>query len=171
MKEKRTSTKPEGKARARMNSADLMILMLCIVCIAGMVLRFGVIEKIENEANAQAATVTVLIEGVSSSNKDYLVLGDDIYFSDSAKKFGSVSSIFSVAPSPVYEYGDDGSIEQMNSVNGRVDIRAVLSAKGIMTESGFLLDGTTYVAPNMTLSLNTSKLSVVATVIDISVVD
>jgi hypothetical protein len=52
-----------------------------------------------------------------------------------------------------------------------VDIRAVLSVKGTMTESGFMLDGTTYVAPNMTLSLNTAKLSVVATVIDITIVE
>ena len=171
MKEKRTSAMTEGRSRTRMNSADLMILLLCIICVAGMVLRFGVIEKIENEATAQTATVTVLIEGISSTNRDYLVLGEDIYFTDSDRKFGSVSSILSVAPSPVYEYSDDGNIEQMNSVNGRVDIRAVLSAKGTMTEAGFLLDGTTYVAPNMTLSLNTAKLSVVATVIDINIVE
>ena len=169
MREKKTSA--GAMSRARLNSADLMILMLCIVCIAGMVLRFGMIEKIEKEANAQAATVTVLIEGVSSTSRDYLVLGDDVFFGKNLEKFGSVSSILSVAPSPVYVHGDDGSITQMNSVNGRVDIRAVLSVNGTMTESGFLLGGTTYIAPNMILSLKNEKLSVNATIIDVKIVE
>ncbi len=171
MKEKNTAPKTEKKAPARMNSADLMILMLCIVCIVGMVLRFGVLEKIENEANADAAAVTVLIEGVSSTSKDLLALRDNVYIGDGSPITGSVSSILSVAPSPVYEYGDDGSITQMNSVNGKVDIRAVLSVNGRMSESGFLLEGTTYIAPNMTLSLKTEKLSVIATVIDVTVME
>lgn len=163
--------RPEKKDARRINSADVFVILLCIVCIIGMVLRFGVLETIENNAKSQGATMTVLIEGISSSSKDYLTAGDIVYMAEDGNKIGSLSSVLSVTPSVFYEYSDDGSINEKQSVNGRVDIRAVITIEGSMTEAGFLLDGTTYVAPNMRLSICTSSFSVTALITDITVVE
>ena len=161
------SIKPEKKTTGRINLADVMVLLLCVVCIVGLVLRFGVLNTIETNATSEAASVTVLIEDIAGTSKDYILLGDEVYLSESGLRFGTVSSILSVSPSSYYEYRDDGSINQMQSVNGRIDVRVVISVEGCMTESGFLLDGTTYIAPNMTLSLNSSSLSVTALITDL----
>ncbi len=155
----------------RINSADVMILILCIICIGGMVLRLGVMDKIEHDATAKAATVSVLIEGISSTSRNCLVEGDDVYFSKSGARLGTVSSILSVTPSIVYEPSDDGTLTQHQSVDGKIDVRAVLSVEGSMTESGFLLDGTTYIAPNMAIPIKTAGLSVTVLVTDIAVVN
>ena len=167
MEKKMNSNRPEQRTAARFNSADVMVLLLCVVCIVGLVLRFGVLNTIETNATSEAATVTVLIEGIAGTSKDYILPGDEIYLSESGARFGTVSSILSVSPSSYSEYRDDGSINQMQSVNGRIDVRVVISVEGCMTESGFLLDGTTYIAPNMTLSLNSSSLSVTALITDL----
>lgn len=167
MNKKVGSKVTEKKTVGRINSADVMVLLLCIVCIIGLVLRFGVLNTIETNATSEAASVTVLIEGIAGTSKDYILLGDEIYLSESGARLGTVSSILSVSPSSYYEYRDDGSINQMQSVNGRIDVRVVISVQGCMTEAGFLLDGTTYIAPNMTLSLNSSTLSAVALITDV----
>lgn len=162
--------RPEKKDARRLNSADVFVILLCIVCIIGIVLRFGVLETIENNSRSEAATLTVLIEGISSTSKDYFVSGDTVYLTDRDMRLGTLGSIVSVTPSTYYEYAQDGSIVEMQSVNGRIDVRAVISIEGCLTDSGFLLDGTTYIAPNMTLSINTYSVSVTALVTDIAVV-
>ena len=168
MREFRNTPQTEKKKRARLNSADLMIFLLCVLCIAGMVLRFVVIDKIEKDASSQSATVTMMIEGVSETSREYLSESAQVYLEDGTTVFGTVSTVSST-PSPVYVYEDDGTITRMDSVNGRVDIKVELSVSGAMTESGFMLGGTTYIAPNMTLPVKTSMLTVSGTILDISV--
>ena len=164
-------TKTEKRSGRRINSADGFVVLLCLVCIVGMVLRFGVLDAIEYNATHEAATVTVLIEGVSETSRGYIAGGDEVFLKGSGMRLGTVSSIVSVTPSNYFDYSDDGSINQMQSVNGRVDIRAVITVDGSMTESGFLLDGTTYIAPNMMLSLYTASLSVSALVVDLTPIE
>ena len=166
-----TRKRPEKKGARHINSADVFVILLCVVCIIGMVLRFGVVETIENNAKNEAATLTVLIEGISSTSKDYISSGDEVFISENGMKLGTVSSILSVTPTSYYEYKDDGSIDQLQSVNGRVDVRAVISIEGSSTEAGFMLDGKTYIAPNMTLSVNTSSISVTALVTNLELIE
>ena len=50
MSRKKTKTKLENTTGKRINAADITIILLVIVFIVGMVLRFGVMDKIENRA-------------------------------------------------------------------------------------------------------------------------
>ncbi len=169
MRERKNAPAVEKK-RARLNSADLMIFLLCVLCIAGMVFRFVVVDKIEKDAAAQSATVTMLIEGVSETSREYFSDSAEFYLEDGTTVLGTVSTVSS-SPSPVYIYEEDGTITKMDSVNGRVDIKVELSVSGVMSESGFMLGGTTYIAPNMTLPIKTSMLSVSALIMDIKIIE
>ena len=168
MRARRNTPATEKKKRARLNSADIMIFLLCVVCIAGLVLRFVVLDKIESNASAQSATVTMLIEGVSDTSREYLSESARMYLEDGTTLLGTVRTV-SATPSPVYIYEDDGSITRMDSVNGKVDIRIELDVSGVNSESGFMLGGTVYIAPNMSLPVKTSTLAVTGLITDITV--
>ena len=156
--------------RARLNSADVMIFLLCVLCIAGMVFRFVALDKIENEATAQTATVALSIEGISDTSVPYLSSGTEMYLEDGTTVLGSINSVVAT-PSIVHVCQDDGTIVSMESVNGKLDIRIELAVSGVMTEAGFMLGGTTYIAPNMTLPVKTSALSVSTTVMDVKIAE
>ena len=76
MSRKKTKTKLENTTGKRINAADITIILLVIVFIVGMVLRFGVMDKIENRATEKTATVSFIIEGVSAGNAGYITAGD-----------------------------------------------------------------------------------------------
>lgn len=163
------NTNIEKATGRRINSADIMIVLLFIVFVAGIILRFGLIEKVDKRAVDKTATVSFVIEGVSSSSVDFLSVGDEVAFSDGGMKIGQISSIDSAEPSIVYYHSDDGSIISYPSVDGKVDIKGTITVKGSLTDEGFMLDGTTYISPNMTLWTNTSKISVSMLVTNIEV--
>ena len=167
MKRKRNRTNTDKTVGRRINSADVMILLLFVACIAAMVMRFGLVERIEHRANAQNVNVSFLIEGVSGTSAQYLHIGDEVYLADNDMKAGRISGVSAAEPSVVYVYADDGSILQKQAVDGRVDIRGTLTMSGTLTESGFMLDGTTYIAPNMTLQIKTQYISVSMLITDI----
>ena len=75
------------------------------------------------------------------------------------------------SPSIVYVYGDDGSITQKAAVNGKVDVKGTLTAQGEMTDSGFMLNGTKYISPNMMIEIETQNITVSMRIVDISVLE
>ena len=167
----RKKMKSETSAGSRINSVDIMVILLCIVCIAGMVFRFGMIENVELSATKHTVTVSYVIEGISDTSVEYLSQGDEVFFSDDKGKIGTLSSTPTSSPSIVYVYGDDGSITQKASANGKVDVKGTFTAYGEMTDSGFMLNGTTYIAPNMTISIETQNIALSMLIVDISIVE
>ena len=117
MKRKRNRTNTEKTVGRRINSADVMILFLFVACIAAMVMRFGLVERIEHRANAQNVNVSFLIEGVSGTSAQYLHIGDEVYLADNDMKAGRISGVSATEPSVVYVYADDGSILQKQAVD------------------------------------------------------
>lgn len=166
---RKNKTKVERATGRRINSADVMIILLFVVCIVGMVLRFGLMEKIEQRAADQTVTVNFVIEGVSSSSAEYIGAGDDVFFSEGEAYVGRVASVNAPEPSTVYYHGEDGSVVSYNSVDGKIDIKGSMTMKGSMTDAGFMLDGTTYIAPNMTLWVKTQNITVSMLVTSIEV--
>lgn len=160
MSRRNKKTKVERATGRRINSADVMIVLLFIVCIVGMVLRFGLMEKIEQRAADQTVTVSFVIEGVSSTSADYISVGDEVYFSENDAKVGKIVSINDPEPSVIYYHGEEGSIVSYQSVDGKINLKGSMTMKGSMTDAGFMLDGTTYIAPNMTLWVKTQNITV-----------
>ncbi len=161
----------ENATGKRINAADIMMILLFVICIAGMVLRFGFMDKIEQRASDKQATVSFIIEGVSNTSAAYLEAGDIVYFSDGEMLIGDVASVNTPEPCTVYYHTDDGSIMSYPSVDGKVNISGTLSVKGSLTERGFLLDGTTYIAPNMNLWVKSQKISVSMLITNIEVTE
>ena len=171
MSRRKVENKIEQTTGKRINAADIMIVFLVIVFIAGMVLRFGVLDKIERRANDKSATVSFVIEGISATSAEYITVGDKMYISDGNVELGEVASVGLPEPSVVYYHSDDGSILSYSSVDGKVNISGSLTVKGSMTEQGFLLGGTSYIAPNMSLLVQSGKISVSILVTNIEVAE
>ncbi len=171
MSRRENKTKLEYTTGKRINAADIMIVLLVIVFIVGMVLRFGLMDKIEQSATEKTASVSFVIEGVSSGSAEYLAVGDKIYIKDSDTELGTVSGVNSPEPCAVYYHADDGSILSYSSVDGKVNISGTITVFGSMTEQGFMLGGTKYIAPNMSLWVQSTKLSVNMLVTNIEVTE
>ena len=165
---KTIKSSPSSAIGTKINSADVMIILLCLVCIAAMIFRFGFIEQVEYSATKDNVNISFVIEGISEGNVEYIKNGDELWLSDANVPLGTLSSITGILPSTEYVYGDDGTITQKQSVNGKVDLRGIISAQGEMTNSGFMLNGTEYISPNMTVAIHTKTLSVYLTILDIS---
>ena len=170
---------PEKKReKRRANSADVMIVLLFVLAVAGMVLRFGFLERIEQRAVSTEATVSVLIEGISKSSADLIKEGDMLRFSDSGEEIGVISTPV-IESSELIFYTDNGEIMVVPSVveidnaeaDDKVNVRLQITVKGEMTESGFMLNSKVYIAPNKTLYAETDALATSMTVVNISVVE
>lgn len=171
MSRKKERAKLENTTGKRINAADITIILLVILFIVGMVLRFGVMDKIENRATEKTATVSFLIEGVSAGNAGYITAGDKMYISDSGMEMGVVASVAEPEPSTVYYHTDDGKIISYPSVDGKINIRGTMTVKGSLDEQGFFLGGTNYVAPNMSLYVHSEKISVNMLITNIEVTE
>ncbi len=171
MEHKAKKTGVESSTGKRINAVDIMIVLLFIVCIAGMVLRFGLMDKIEHRASDKTATVSFVIEGVSSSSVDFITVGDKMYMIDGESLVGEISGVEPATPSTVYYHTDDGKVLSYSSVDGKVNISGKMTVKGSLSERGFLLDGTTYIAPNMNLWVKSQKISVNMLITNIEVIE
>ena len=171
---KKENAKKNKADKKSTNVADVMIVLLCILAIAGMVLRFGFLEKIEQRAHDTEATVSVLIEDISKSSADMLCDGDVLRFSESGDEIGLIKSP-NIKAAIYYFYTNDGQVvakpstDDVENAEGdvKVNVEMQLSVKGEMTEKGFMLNSTKYIAPNMTLYTETEGLSVSMTVMNI----
>ena len=115
-----------AKKKFRINILDFLILAVVILCIAGALLRGGV-KTTDEKLETQTAVISFAIFNVQ----------------------GRIVGEIEATPS-VYYVEKDGEIVRAYSDIGRVDLRGTFECEGQMSESGFLIGGTQYIAPGMT---------------------
>lgn len=166
---RKTKVAPAVQKSNKINSADIMVILLVLVFIVGMVFRFGVIQKIDTDSKKQSATVSFVVEDISSSSAGFFHVGDMVYFASDMKTIGTISEVSEPVASQRYIYTDDGNIVLTEATDGKVDIRANMTVLGEKTERGFMLDGTTYIAPNMSIEIKTKHISVTLLITNIEI--
>lgn len=158
--------------KSRFNVMDAFIILIVLLCIASLVYRYGLIDRIGVNNNLEEYTIQFKIEDISSRSKDALVEGDVITMTDTDEKIGSMEKLTSVTPSiamysdkdnPVY-YPEDTD----NPNNTKYEVNGSISVKGIMTDKGFMLNGKTYIAPNSDLKISTEHIETTIKVIGIN---
>jgi hypothetical protein len=173
--------KARKRTGRRVNAVDVCIIIIAALAIAGAGLRLYTVKygslpggapKLENYA------VSFLVSDIRETSADCFKPGTMFYVEQSSDVFGSLMDNVAVTPAELYIENERGEYilsyavdDEDTGDDGRVDVRGTVLASGIMTDTGFLLDGNTYIAPNKTISIQSTEIVVNVLVTDISKID
>ena len=136
------------KRRFKVNVLDFLILALVAIVIVGAFLRANVKQN-DEKLVTQTAVLSFKISNVQSASAKYFKDGDPVYSDSLGCAVGTLIGD-SIAATPAVSYVERGGeiIKTVSALN-RVDITGEILCEGQMSESGFLLGGTQYIAPGM----------------------
>lgn len=154
------------KTKFRVNILDFLILAVVALCIVGAVWRGGV-KTTDEKLESQTAVISYFISNVQSASQYCFQEGDPIYSQTLGCDLGHLVGKVEVEPS-VYYVEDDGKIIKTVSSADRIDIRGQFEAEGKMSESGFSIGGTQYIAPGMSTYAYLPNINVTILITDVA---
>ena len=164
------NTAKSKKNRMRLNIIDFLIIIVLIGAVVGIAMRFGLVEKVTNQAGMTQARISFLIRDINEGSLDYFGIGDNFYDKDHDCVFGVLESR-QFMYSEAFIANERGEIIRTNLENKRYDVRGAVTAAGTFTDDGFLLDGVNYLAPGSTLHVQSRDLDVILTVTAVERID
>ena len=163
------NTKPTAK-KLRLNIIDFLVIIVILGAVVGIALRMGVVERVTNQSNVEAARISFLIQDVQEASADYFRI-DDVFTAKNLEcEFGKLESR-QFMPAEAFIANINGELIKTHSYNNRIDVRGTVIGSGTFTDEGFLLAGINFIAPGSTVRLQSSELDVLATVTAIEKVE
>lgn len=161
---KKTSDKT--KHAVRFGLIDIAILLAVLACIAAIFLRFNFSEKFRTEAQLKEAEISFLISDLHPVSAEALLVGDTYYWDEN--RLGTLKS-FEISNAEAFFENDEGLAVRTENLNRR-DVRGIFTVQGKQTDEGFLLNGSTYIAPGKSIVVRSQHLQVYILVTDVSVI-
>lgn len=143
----------------RINILDFVIFAVVVLCIAGGFLRSGK-KSTDEKLETQTALISFSISNVQAASVDCFEDGDLVYSESLGCNMGRIVGESIVATPAILYIEDDGAVVEAVSGLERVDIVGSFISEGKMSESGFLIGGTQYIAPGMTTLVYLPKINV-----------
>ena len=161
----------EKKTKKKLNAIDWFLIIAVVLCLAGAGLRM----LLGSESGSFTSPVVMEdyiisyeINNIRNSSAEYLAADEDFYIEATDQYFGKSAGNISVTPAQFYLADAEGNyVEAYAPENGdatRVDAAGTMRVSGYMSENGFLLGGTSMLAPNKTLMIRSKNLQVEITV-------
>ena len=150
---------------------DVVLILLIIVAVVGVYFRYNIIDWISSTKNLSDYTVSYTVEDIRHTTPNYIKVDDKVYFASDSEYFGvltnatenSTEALVGIVPASEYFTKMDGSIIEVKypDTQTRVDAQGRLICKGRYSEqSGFLVNGSTYIAPGQVIDIRTEQVSV-----------
>ncbi len=150
------------------NIIDLLIVVAVLGALVGIALRTGIVEKVITNNSAEPARISFLVQDISSDSYNYFIPGD-VFYSDTHKcYFGILEEKPYDLPAEMFIEGADGKLIKSYSPadpddptkSERIDARGEVTSSGVFSDEGFLLGGTTYIAPGSRLIIESKNITV-----------
>lgn len=152
----------------KITAADILLLALVFMCILGICVRIFIAKDgLFNNAEEGEYFVRFVVTGEKSEHGDYYSDGK-VFYTEDDSPFGTLTGSYRSTPSKQYFENKNGEYEFMYSSDGKVDISATMLVTGTMTDGGFLLNGSKYIAANTELSVHSSDITVTVLITDIT---
>ena len=184
MKDKKAKKQKKIKQGPRFKVLDAVIILLVITSALGIYFRYNLFDTLKNQRNMQEYVVSFSVENIRNSTTSYLNIDDAVYYANDGEKLGtlrgdSAESLNAVQVYPATEYFIDAngntveeSYPKSDSPTARVDIEGKILCTGSYSEaSGFLVNGSRYLAPGQTIEVQTETVSFVMTVKEITLAE
>ena len=140
-------------SRSAFNVIDVAILLLILVCAVGIYMRYGM-EKSIAAGEGQMYEIRFVCEDVRYTTANYVNTGDTLFFTDNRLPFGTITDTVVIRPSSDEVSVNGNNLTVYYPSDTIVDISGAVRTKGIMKENGFLIDGSTYIAPNTVIHIS-----------------
>lgn len=149
--------------RKRFNIIDFAVIIIILGCIAGLIVRYNLIERVVNAVDNDPVSVNFIAKELSPEIAGVVKNGQEYYLCDSDTYLGKINHIKVSDGRTVYAdesgqavFGTDPTVKEL---------RGNFTLKGAKTEKGFLLDGVEYLAPGKELVIQCDEviLSVIIT--------
>ncbi len=149
------------------NIIDLLIVVAVLGALAGIALRTGIVEKVITNSSVESARISFLVQDISSDSYNYFIPGD-VFYSDTHKcYFGTLEEKPYDLPAEMFIEGADGKLIKSYSPadpddptrSERIDVRGKVLSSGVFSDEGFLLGGTTYIAPGSKLIVESKNIT------------
>lgn len=145
MDSKKQNTSVETKTR--FNVIDVLIILIALACVVGLVLRFGNVGGLSSTENLKAFDVYFSVSNIAYTSEDAFVQGDTVRLADSGAVLGEFAGLESILPAEFLARDESGNLIAVNYPEStRIDVTGRIVSHGVMSDNGYLLNGTTYIA-------------------------
>ena len=153
------NNKDISQKKKRIAAVDVLIILLLVICVAGIGLRIAVGENGLFYADTKGEyIVSYVIYGESDEYSGLFADGVEFFF-ESGERLGSLMGTPSLTPTKIVTKTSSGNYTVSYANDGTVDFKGTVRVRGTMTDSGLLVNSSTYIAPNMTVSVASSDIS------------
>ena len=147
---------------------DYVVLLLVAICLLGAIIRVGQVNWFAGNSDLDQYEIYFSVTDIAYTSEDAFVLGDTVTLCDNAMVLGTLDRIDSVLPSTLYVKDSEGNVLSVNYPESiRIDVTGTLLSLGRMTEEGYLLGGTTYVAPGKAYRVQSEHMDFTLNILDI----
>jgi hypothetical protein len=160
--------------KAKFNAIDVLIILLILACIASVVYKAFFAESVAPESDLEEYRIYFKVDDIKSTSVAYFVPGDNVRLTSNDESFGTLESIGQILLA-VGAYNENGGeiyypdVEDQTIYNDtRYSLTGYILVKGVITDKGFLLNGTTYIAPNTELEIVTQHLKTCIKIVSIN---
>ena len=145
MDSKKQNTSVEMKTR--FNVIDVLIILLALACVIGLVLRFGNVGGLSSAENLKTFDVYFSVSNIAYTSEDAFVQGDTVRLAESGAVLGEFAGLESILPAEFLARDENGNLIAVNYPEStRIDVTGRIVSHGVMSDNGYLLNGTTYIA-------------------------
>lgn len=153
---------------------DLFILLLVVVCAAGIAVRYVLTDEngiLATTPEKTSVALQVLISGIEDTSSDFFFEGASFDVGE-AKETGEILDV-NIKPAEYYTENEEGEIfvAYVEGEGGEKDVRCTVIVSGYYRDGIFMLGGKEPVIPGAELRLAGDGITVTALIIDTAPVD
>ena len=149
--------------RPRFSVIDFVILLMVFACLAGVVLRFQLVDKLFSQSALVSGRVTFAAEAVTPEERK--IFTENTVFYTDRDSFGILTTV-KADPTVLYYENNMGVLIPYEH-NTLLDLSGSFSTKLLPTESGYLLNGNTFIAAGSTFTIKAGGASVLITILSV----
>ncbi|MBQ2998902.1 MAG: hypothetical protein IJD64_00430, partial [Clostridia bacterium] len=144
------------------------IVLIVILCIAALIVRFGNFGGRTTSDRLESYDVYFSVTDIVYTSEDAFVPGDTVTLVDKGIVLGELVGLESILPAEFVARDKSGNLIVVNYPEStRIDVTGKIVSQGNMTDNGYLVGGTTYVASGTKYSVQTEHMDFVLTITDI----
>ena len=152
----------------RFNVIDAVIVIVFVACVVGLVFRYGNFGRSSMDEQLENYEIYFSVSNIAYTSEDAFVQGDTVVLADSGTVLGEFSRMGTILPAEFTARDQSGNLIVVNyPASTRIDVTGYITSQGVMTENGYYVGGTTYIASGTEYVVRSEHLDFVLKVLNI----
>ncbi len=159
-----SKTNQENK---RFNLMDVIIILLALLCIAGIIIRVGRFDIFDKGEILNRYNIRFSISNIAYTSEEYLIPGT-LRLADHDMNLGTFTGVESSTPAVVYLNNEQGRLVRVQyPPETRIDVIGNVTVDGKTEGNNFLLDGKVQLLPGCTYRVQSEYMDFTIKILDI----